>query len=184
MKHAAAPRWEMGIRTIFNLLGPLTNPASASAQLLGVYDPGLTEPLAQVLHLLGTAQAIIVHGADGLDELSTTGNSKVTQLREGEITTYYLDPYSLGLPPARLNELRGGTPQENADITLRLLQGERGPKRDIVLLNAAAALLAVGKVPELTAGIAMAAEAIDSGQALRKLEQLSHFSQKLGASHA
>lgn len=179
MKFAAAPRREMGIRTIFNILGPLTNPASASVQLLGIYDPQLTEPLARVLHQLGTSRAMVVHGADGLDELSTTGVNKVTQLYEGEIITYHLDPHSLGLPPAHLNELKGGMPEDNAEITLRLLQGERGAMRDIVLLNAAAALLTAGKAEDLIEGMKIAAEAIDSGQALGKLEHLKQFSQSL-----
>ena len=177
MKYAAVPRQEMGIRTIFNLLGPLTNPASASSQLMGVYDPRLTETLAEVLSLLGTARALVVHGADGLDELSTTGDNKITQLSEGEVFTYYLDPSQLGLPLASLEQLKGGTPPENAQITLGLLQGEQGPKRDIVLLNAAAALMAARKTSDFGTGLEIAAEAIDSGRALKKLEQLIHFSQ-------
>jgi anthranilate phosphoribosyltransferase len=181
MKYAAAPRQEMGLRTIFNLLGPLTNPASASVQLMGVYDPQLTETLAQVLRLLGVTRALVVHGADGLDELSTTGDNKVTQLSDGEITTYHLDPRQLGLPLASLEQLKGGTAEENARITLGLLQGEKGPKRDIVLLNAAGALVAARKAPDFESGLGIAAQALDSGQALKKLEELIRFTQSLEA---
>jgi anthranilate phosphoribosyltransferase len=170
MKYAAAPRQEM-----------LTNPASASVQLMGVYDPQLTETLAQVLRLLGVTRALVVHGADGLDELSTTGDNKVTQLSDGEITTYHLDPRQLGLPLASLEQLKGGTAEENARITLGLLQGEKGPKRDIVLLNAAGALVAARKAPDFESGLGIAAQALDSGQALKKLEELIRFTQSLEA---
>ncbi len=177
MKYALTPRREIGIRTIFNVLGPLTNPASASIQLLGVYDSRLTETMAQVLSLLGTYRALVVHGADGLDELSTTGINKVTQLHKGEVTTYYLDPKELGLPQAGLTQLKGGLPEENARIMKALLQGEKGAKRDIVLLNAAAGLLAAEKVADFPEGLRLAAESIDSGRALNKLEQLIRLSQ-------
>ena len=179
MKHAIAPRREMGIRTIFNLLGPLTNPASATTQLIGVYHPQLTETLAQVLSLLGSHHAMIIHGADSLDELSTSGTNKVTQLTNKEITTYHLDPLSLGLPQANLEQLRGGAPEENARITLSILRGEGGPGRDVVLLNSAAVLVAAEKAPNFKAGISLSAEAIDSGEALKKLEQLIRISQSL-----
>ena len=181
MKYAATPRREVGIRTIFNLLGPLANPASASIQLLGVYDPELTETMTQVLSLLGTHCALVVHGADGLDELSTTGINRVTQLRNGKIATYYLDPCQLGLPSAELAQLRGGLPEENARIVRALLQGEKGARRDIVLLNAAAGLLAAEKAADFQEGLNLAAESIDSGRALNKLEQLIHLSQSFGA---
>jgi anthranilate phosphoribosyltransferase len=184
MKHAIAPRRELGIRTIFNLLGPLTNPASASIQLLGVYSPDLTEPLAQVLRTLGTKQALVVHGHGGLDELSTTGVNKVTRLNDGEISTFYLDPASLGLPLARLDELKGGSVEENVYITMGLLRGEEGPRRDIVLLNAAAILVAAGKAADFPSGLALARESLDSGQALKKLEQLIRLSQRLAGKHA
>lgn len=178
MKHAAVPRREMGIRTIFNILGPLANPASASVQLMGVYAPELTETMAQVLNSLGTHQAIVVHGG-GIDELSTIAINKITQLTNGQITNYYLDSKELGLAPARLEELKGGTPQENAKIALNLLCGEFGAKRDIVLLNAAAALVAAGKAKDFKTGMAIAAESIDNGQATKKLEQLIHLSNSL-----
>jgi len=179
MKYALTPRREVGIRTIFNLLGPLTNPASASIQLLGVYDPRLTETIAEVLSLLGTHRALVVHGADGLDELSTTGVNKVTQLHNGQITTYHLDPQQLGLPSAELAQLRGGLPEENARIVRALLQGEKGAKRHIVLLNAAAGLLAAEMVNDFKEGLGLAAESIDSGRAIDKLEQLIGLSQSL-----
>ncbi len=179
MKYALTPRQEIGIRTIFNVLGPLTNPASASIQLLGVYDPRLTETMAQVLGLLGSYHALVVHGADGLDELSTTGINKVTQLHNGKITTYYLDPQELGLPSAELAQLKGGLPEENAKIMRALLRGEKGAKRDIVLLNAAAGLLTAEKAADFKEALSLAAESIDSGGALNKLEQLIHLSQSL-----
>lgn len=176
MKYAAAPRKEMGIRTIFNILGPLTNPASASIQLLGVYHPDLTETMAQVLSLLGGSRAMIVHGAGGLDELSSAGRNKVTQLRNGKITTYYLHPQELGLAPISAEQLKGGTPQENAQIALDILQGEAGPRREVVLLNAAACLVAADKASDFREGLALAARAIDEGEALRKLDQLIQLS--------
>jgi len=179
MKHALPSRREIGIRTIFNVLGPLTNPASASIQLLGVYDPELTETMTEVLSLLGSYRVLVVHGADGLDELSTTGINKVTQLHNGQITTYHLDPQQLGLPSAELAHLRGGLPEENARIVRVLLQGEKGAKRDIVLLNAAAGLLAAERVADFEEGLTLAAESIDSGRALNKLEQLIRLSQRL-----
>lgn len=179
MKHAATPRREMGLRTIFNLLGPLTNPASASIQLLGVYSPHLTDPIAKVLYLLGTSRVMVVHGADGIDELSTTGSNKVTELRNGEIKTYFLNPHQMGLPLTELLQLKGGTPEENAEIARRLLQGEKGPRRDVVLLNAAATLVIAGKAADFGSGLAEAAESIDSGAAWQKLEQLIQLSQSL-----
>jgi len=176
MKHALGPRQEIGLRTIFNILGPLSNPAWAKRQLLGVYDGGLTELMAEVLRALGAEHAFVVHGADGLDELSVTGPSKVSRLYEGQIETYYLDPQELGLPRARLSDLAGGTTEDNATITKALLQGEQGPKRDIVLLNAAAVLMTGDKTNSLNEGLTLAAEAIDSGNAVRKLQQLIEFS--------
>ncbi|MBM4461828.1 MAG: anthranilate phosphoribosyltransferase [Chloroflexi bacterium] len=180
MKHAALPRREIGVRTVFNLLGPLTNPASASIQLLGVYDPTLTETLAQVLCLMGTHRALVVHGADGLDELSVTGVNKLTELHDGEISTYYLDPEELGLFRAELASLKGGQPEDNAAIMMALLQGERGPKRDTVLLNAAAGFLAADKASDYIEGLSLAAESIDSGRAMRKLDQFIRLSNTLG----
>ena len=172
MKYAVGPRREIGIRTIFNALGPLTNPAGAQAQVLGVYSPTLTEPLAHVLKNFGAHRAFVVHGEDGLDEITTTTTTQVSELADGEVNTYTLNPTELGIPTAQPSDLKGGTPVENAEMTLSVLSGEKGPKRDIVLLNAAAAIVAGGQAEDLTAGLAAAAESIDSGQALAKLEGL------------
>lgn len=181
MRHAIGPRREMGVRTIFNILGPLTNPASAQRQLMGVYNPSLTSVLAQVLGGLGAQAAFVVHGADGLDELSTTGVNRVSHLREGWVKDISLDPAELGLPKARVEDLRGGTAEENAEITRAVLSGEQGPQRDIVLLNAAAALMIGDGAEDLREGLERAGEAIDSGSALEKLEALVALSQELGA---
>lgn len=169
MRHAIGPRRELGQRTIFNLLGPLTNPAAAGHQLMGVYDPELTETLADVLRALGSQAAYVVHGADGLDELSTTGVNRISALRDGVVATFDFDPAAIGLPRARLDDLLGGAPEQNAAIAREVLGGyDRGPRRDIVLLNAAAALsLESG---DWAAGLRAAAEAIDSGAALDTLD--------------
>ncbi|WP_374688345.1 anthranilate phosphoribosyltransferase [Promineifilum sp.] len=169
MRHAIGPRRELGQRTIFNLLGPLTNPAGAGHQLMGVYDPVLTETLAEVLRTLGSRAAYVVHGCDGLDELSTTGVNRISALRGGAVTTFDFDPADVGLPRARLDDLLGGAPEENAAITRAILSGaDRGPRRDVVLLNAAAVLsLETG---DWAGGLAAAAEAIDGGGAARTLE--------------
>ena len=172
MKYAIGPRREIGIRTIFNALGPLTNPAGAQAQVIGVYAPALTESLANVLNNLGSQRAFVVHGGDGLDEITTTTTTQVSELADGAVNTYTLDPTELGIPTARPSDLKGGTPEENAEMTLSVLKGEKGPRRDIVLLNAAAAIVAGGKVDDITVGLTAAAESIDSGQALKKLEGL------------
>ena len=172
MKYAIGPRQEIGIRTIFNALGPLTNPAGAQAQVLGVYSPTLTEPLAHVLKNFGTHRAFIVHGGDGLDEITTTTTTQVSELADGRVNTYTLNPTELGIATAQPSDLKGGTPAENAEMTLNVLRGEQGPKRDIVLLNAAAAIVAGGKAADITAGLAAAAKSIDSGRALEKLEGL------------
>ncbi|HEX6384138.1 MAG TPA: anthranilate phosphoribosyltransferase [Anaerolineae bacterium] len=169
MRHAIGPRRELGQRTIFNVLGPLTNPAGATHQLIGVYDPALTEPMARVLGTLGSRAAYVVHGADGLDELSTTGVNRVSHLRQGEVVTQELDPADWGLPHASLGDLIGGAPEENARITRDILSGkDQGPRRDIVLLNAAA-ILSV-ESGDWAAGLAQAQQSIDSGAALHTLE--------------
>ena len=169
MRHAIGPRRELGQRTIFNLLGPLTNPAGATHQLMGVYDPALTATLAEVLRALGSRAAYVVHGAGGLDELSTTGANRISALRDGQVTTFDFDPAVIGLPRARLDDMLGGPPEDNAAITREILGGyDRGPRRDIVLLNAAALLsLESGDWP---AGLAAAARSIDSGAALQTLD--------------
>jgi anthranilate phosphoribosyltransferase len=177
MKHALGPRQEIGLRTIFNILGPLCNPAQARRQLLGVYDSALTELMAEVLRALGSEHAFVVYGADGLDELSITGRNKVSHLYNSHIESYYLTPEELGLPRAKLSDIAGGTREDNARTTKDILEGKRGPKRDIVLLNAAAVLIAGGKASSFSEGLAQAAEAIDNGSARRKLEQLIEFSQ-------
>ncbi len=169
MRHAIGPRRELGQRTIFNLLGPLTNPAGAGHQLIGVYDAELTEPLARVLGELGSRAALVVHGTDGLDELTTTGSNQVSQLKDGRVTTFTFDPDVLGLPRATLDDLRGGEPAENAQITRDILSGyDSGPRRDIVLLNAAAALSLENG--DWMAGLQAARGAIESGAALRVLD--------------
>ncbi len=177
MKYAATPRREIGIRSVFNILGPLSNPASAESMLLGVYDIHLLEMMANVLVNLGVKSAMVVHGEDGLDEISTVAKTAVAQVANGIITKYHISPEQLGLPLAKSVDLVGGSAQENAQITLSILQGEKGPKRDIALLNAAAALLAYGLVPTLEDGIRAAAQSIDSGAAMEKLiclRQLTH----------
>ena len=180
MKHAAPVRREMGVRTIFNIIGPMVNPASPSYQLLGVFSPHLTATLARVLGLLGTRGAMVVHGADGLDELSTTGPNRVSELRGGKVTDSTLDPLEMGLPRARLQDLLGGSVEENCRITLGILEGEKGPRRDAVLLNAAAALYVAGRAKDVEQGLKAAARSIDSGQARKKLERLAAFTQGVG----
>src|SRR5262249_22951510 len=157
MKYVAAVRRQMPVRTIFNMLGPLTNPAGADSQLIGVYAPHLTEILATVLQRLGTLRAIVAHGSDGMDEISITGSSKISELRDGAITTYTISPEELGLSRASLRDIQGGDAAQNAKLILDVLGGARGPRRDIVLLNAAAALMASGKAADMRDGLAMAA---------------------------
>ena len=179
MKHVMAARREMGIRTVFNMLGPLTNPAGANAQVIGVYSPTLTEPLARVLAELGTIRAFVVHGADGLDEISNTGESRVSEVREGVVRSFTVRPDDFGMPRAAITDLRGGDREQNAQLIRGLLDGEAGPKRDIVLMNSAAALVAGAKARDLKDGVSRAAEAIESGAARSKLEALVSLSQKL-----
>jgi anthranilate synthase/phosphoribosyltransferase len=182
MKHAIGPRRELGVRTIFNLLGPLTNPAGAPAQVMGVYDPAWTEPLAQVLGTLGSQAAFVVHGADGLDELSTTGPNRVSALRDGRVETITLDPADLGFARARTADLSGGSAEENAVITRGILSGTlNGARRDVVVLNAAAALVAGGQSKTLREGIRQAKHSLDSGAALQTLDHLIEFSQQQAA---
>jgi anthranilate phosphoribosyltransferase len=179
MKHVMAARREMGVRTVFNMLGPLTNPAAANAQIIGVYAAALTEPLARVLAELGTVRAFVVHGADNLDEISNTGESRVSEVREGMVRSYTVRPEDFGLARTTIRELMGGDREENARIIRAILDGEPGPRRDIVLMNAAAALVAGGKARDLKDGVGLAAQAIDSGAALRKLEALVGLSGRL-----
>jgi len=172
MKHAAAARRELGVRTAFNLLGPLTNPAGASRQLVGVPRPEFTELMARALLLLGSERAWVVHAADGIDELSTTGYTKISECRNGSVNTFYLHPADVGLPKATMASLKGGNAHENAAIVGRILGGERGAARDVVLLNAGAALFVAGDVPSVQEGIAKAAGAIYRGDARKTLERL------------
>ncbi len=182
MKYAIKPRREIGIRTIFNVLGPLTNPAGARRQVLGVYDPQLTETLAEVLLNLGTEHAFVVHGMDGIDEITNCGETKITELKEGQIKTYYLKPEDLGLVRAKREDIQGGEAEQNARITTSILQGEKGPHREVVLLNAAAALIAGGMAQSFPDGIKLAEETIDSGKAYKKLEELREFSKRKSCS--
>ena len=179
MKYAIGPRRELGLRTIFNLLGPLTNPAGATHQLIGVYDPALTHTLAVVLGSLGGRAAVVVHGHGGLDELTTSGPNRVSRLEDGHVNSYDLDPAALGLRPASADELRGGDPPENAAMLRALLCGEdASPRRDVVLLNSAAALAT--EHGDIAGALAEARESLDSGAALAKLEALVAYSQQLG----
>lgn len=173
MKHAMPVRRELGLRAVFNMLGPLTNPAGADSQVLGVYAPELTELHAGVLRNLGSKRAFVVHGAGGLDELSTLGETRVTELRDGRLETYKVAPESFGLARAAGPEqLQGGAPQENAKLVVEVLEGEKGPARDIVVLNAAAAIAAGGKTRSLEDAVPLAAQSVDSGAALGKLRQM------------
>ncbi len=175
MKYAAGPRREIGIRTIFNALGPLANPANAKGQLLGVYDEKLTEPIAKVLKNLGTERAMIVHGLDGLDEISITCETKVTELHNGKITNYTIAPEKFGLTRATSEDLKGKSSEENAKIIEKIFSGEKGPKRDVVILNAAAVLYVGKVVNSMVEGVSKATELIDSGLAKDKLEELKEF---------
>jgi anthranilate phosphoribosyltransferase len=184
MKHVMPARREMGIRTVFNMLGPLTNPAGANVQVIGVYADALCEPLARVLAELGTLRAAVVHGADGLDEISNTGESHLCEVHEGVVRSSRVRPEDFGLPRAAIAELRGGDREENARIIRQVLAGEPGPRRDIVLMNAAVALVMGAKARELKEGVAQAAHAIDSGAATHRLSALIELSRSLAADEA
>jgi len=182
MKHCAGPRQEMGIRTMLNLLGPLTNPAGATVQVLGVYEPRLTELLGKVLMHLGSQHCFVVHGMDGLDEITLTDRTIVSEAKGGILSNYVLTPHEFGLEQVSPKELSGGTPADNAHITREILQGRKGPRRDVVCLNAAPALVAGKKAKTLQEGFRLAAQVIDSGAAAEKLAGLTAFTIK--ASHA
>jgi anthranilate phosphoribosyltransferase len=171
MKFAAGPRREIGVRTVFNILGPLTNPAGATAQVLGVAEPALAEKMAQVLGRLGCEHALVVHGEDGFDEVSISAPTQVWELAGGDLRRYRVEPSALGLAPAAARDVRGGSPEENAAALRRVLSGERGPLRDFTLLNAAAGLVAGDRAASVSEGIALAAQAIDSGAAREALER-------------
>ena len=178
MKFVMLARREIRIRTVFNILGPLTNPAHAPAQIIGVYDGKLTEVMARVLKELGAVRAFVVHGEDGLDEISTTSESRISELRHNQVQTYTVRPEDFGLTRTRMAELQGGSAADNAEIIRHILKGERGPKRDIVVLNAGAAIAAGGKAEDIGAGVALAQRSIDSGAALEKLNRLIEFCQQ------
>ncbi|MCU0474967.1 MAG: anthranilate phosphoribosyltransferase [Anaerolineae bacterium] len=182
MKHVVGPRRQMAVRTIFNILGPLTNPAGARCQLMGVFAPDLTGLLARVLGSLGSKSAMVVSGYGGVDELTTTGPNTISHYYEGDVHTYELDPLKLGFKGATIHDLLGGDAPENARILRGILSGEvRDAKRDVVVLNAAAALMAVGKTDDLTEGLALSAQSIESGAALAKLDALIACSQGMKA---
>jgi anthranilate phosphoribosyltransferase len=178
MRHAGQARRELGMRTAFNLLGPLTNPAGATRQIVGVPRPELTELLAHALLRLGSERAWVVHGSDGLDEISTTGHTKVSECRDGVVHTFYLHPADAGLPKAAPDDLKGGDAADNAAIVRAVLDGTKGPARDVVLLNAGAALLVAGRSSSIAEGIAIATRAIDDGGARRTLERMAESSQQ------
>ena len=178
MKYVGAIRRELGFRTVFNILGPLTNPASPSMQLLGVYDAYLVEPLAQVLVSLGVKRGMVVYGTDKLDEISLSAPTKVCEIKDGWFKTYYIKPEDFGFERCTKDDLKGGTPEENAQITRDILSGMQGHKRNAVLLNAGAALYIGGKAESMSDGIKLAAEIIDSGKALETLEKVIEVSNR------
>lgn len=178
MKHAIGPRREIGIRSIFNILGPLSNPAGARYGVLGVYEHDITLTLAEAAAVLGAKRLFVVHGFDGLDEITTTGATRVAEVKDGIVTTYEIKPGNFGIPIASKRDLVGGEAAENAEIVRKVLSGEKGPRRDIVLLNAAAAIVAGGKAKDFKEGIVVAARSIDSGAAKQKLEKLVEMTQK------
>jgi anthranilate phosphoribosyltransferase len=175
LKHIIDIRKRVGIRTIFNLLDPLINPAGARAQVLGVYESGLTEKMAAVLKNLGIRRALVVHGKDTLDEISITGKTKVTELKDGKMKNYFIKPEDFGMKRGKPAEIKGGTKEENAEIILEILKGGRGPRRDVTVLNAAAAFVVAGRVKDFRKGIELADRSIDSGKALNTLEGLIKF---------
>ena len=175
MKYVQPARRELKLRTVFNLLGPLTNPAHASAQVVGVYSADLVEKLAEALSMLGLHHALVVHGLDGLDEITITGPTRIAEVREGTLRSYEVTPEEFGMKRASLEDIAGGDAAENAGIIRAVLGGEKSPRRDVVLLNAAAALVAAGKAEHLADAVPLAAKAIDSGAAAGKLEKLVQF---------
>jgi anthranilate phosphoribosyltransferase len=179
MKYAIGPRRELGIRTIFNILGPITNPAGAKRQILGVFAGKLTETLAMVLGNLGAVDAMVVHGDDGLDEISISDKTRVSRFRNGQVETFSVKPEDFGIWSTKIEDIRGGNKEENAAITLAVCRGEQGPKRNIVLLNSAFALIASGKTEDFQTAFQMAADAIDAGRALKKLEDVKQVTNAL-----
>lgn len=178
MKHAIGPRRDIGIRTIFNIVGPLSNPADASRQVIGVYDGALVVPLAKVLRNLGTQRALVVHGSDDLDEITISGKTAIAELKGGRLRSYSVEPKHFGLKRATLASIRGGSADRNAGIIMGVLSGRKGPARDVVLMNASAALVVAERARSFKDGVKIAAEAIDTGKALEKLERLSYWTNK------
>ncbi|MEA3489575.1 MAG: anthranilate phosphoribosyltransferase [Candidatus Omnitrophota bacterium] len=178
MKYAAIPRKEIGIRTIFNILGPLCNPASATCQVLGVFDEKLTETMAKVLKKLGSKRAYVVHGCDPLDEVTITGKTRISELRAGRVRSYYVTPPVFGVKKAVLKDIKGGTARQNARMIRDVLSGRKGPRRDVVLMNSSVGLMAAGKVRDFRKGVRFAAAAIDSGGAMEKLNGLIRFTNR------
>ncbi len=172
MKYAIGPRREVGVRTIFNILGPLTNPAGARRQLLGLFSDELTEPIANVLKKLGSEHCLVVHGEDGLDEITITGKTFVKELRNGVVESYCIEPEDFGIQKGTIDDIRGGDVNDNVRIALDILNGGKGPKRDITVFNAGAAIYVGGKAASLAEGIELAKESIDSGKAIEKLQML------------
>ncbi len=179
MRYAIGPRREISIRTIFNILGPLTNPAGAKRQVLGVFADKLTEPLAQVLGNLGTEDTMVVHGEDGLDEITISDGTKVSRCRGGKVDTFFITPEDFGLQRADVENLSGGDKDTNAGLLMAVLKGERGPKRDIVLMNASAALVISDKAKDFRDAVLIVSDAVDSGRALKKLEEIVRVSNSL-----
>jgi anthranilate phosphoribosyltransferase len=184
MKYVQPARRELRLRTVFNLLGPLTNPANASAQVVGVYSDDLVEKLAEALSMLGLRRAMVVHGCDGLDEITIGGTTRVAEVRDGQVRTYEVTPEEFGLKRAPIESISGGDAAENARIIQEVLSGKKSPCRDVVLLNAGATLVAAGRANLLSEAMPMAAKSIDSGAARSKLESLVAFTQRHSASSA
>jgi anthranilate phosphoribosyltransferase len=179
MKYAIGPRREMGVRTIFNILGPITNPAGAKRQIVGVFSGNLTDTLARVLGNLGAEDAMVVHGEDGLDEITITNGTKASRFSNGKVEDLILSPEDFGLERGKRDDLIGGDKDENAKIFMQILKGKKGPKRDIVIINSAAAIVIAGKTDDLRTGAEMAKDALDSGRALKKLEDIKKVSNSL-----
>ncbi len=176
MKYAIGPRRELGIRTIFNILGPLTNPAGSQAQVVGVFDASLTPILAEVLNNLGTKQAFVVHGKEGLDEISISGETQISELSNNKVRTYTVTPEDFGITPVDISKISGGDTKENARIIKDILDGKKSPHRDIACLNAAAAIVAGGRASDIKSAVKVAYDCVDSGKAKEKLEKLISFS--------
>ena len=178
MKHVGQARSEMGIRTVFNILGPLANPSGAKCQVIGVYDPNLTDVIAKAMLIMGVERAMVVSAKNGMDEVSTAEDTVVSEIKDGQVSTYTVTPEQFGMRRVDVIELVGGTSKENAKITIDILSGIKGPKRDIVILNAACALYTADKVSSIEEGIKLAQESIHSGKAMEVLNKLIEFSNK------